>query len=386
MNVMNHVKMAMLANGRGSGTSAEQAVAAEKAQVVSIVNGEKINQAAVEMGVKLIIQSVKESAGWTRSLFVLIRSCKDRSEAKGSLITAEDRAVIKLRELIAQEDPGYTGKIKNLSDVVKYNGGTLSYVTTKSKLFGVLDNVDDLCSDLQGLWLDQAKHDGAPHKALADGYLDAWSKRYADVKGSTLFMRDAREAQAAGPILKNREEQRAKAAAKQASAETGQNGKQTQQQIVSGTNVDQKGLQVKSTQEALNKVIVLTHDVDNDEGVSIEDTNAVLTECASKLQALLVAARDVTRAEVSQAGGTAHTGVPAVSAQVPDAAVDGSSDVARPEWIAEDQWAVMSSEEQDNAIEAGRDIWTEEAKLMEQANEQEDAGSNEPIAAQSANG
>lgn len=401
MNILTHVKMEMLANGRGSGTSADQARAADKARVMDLVTKEDINPQAVERGIQLIMRSVKEAAGWTRDLFLLVRSCSDIHIAKASLVAAESRAVQRFRELITQEDKEYAGKIKNLNDIAKYNGQTqLTYSVTKSKIFGIIDSNVDLCHDLQSLWLFQTKHDGAPHKGLPDGFLDPWHARYQDdKKGSTLFMRDAREAQAAKGILTAREAQLNREKSKEASAQTGQNGEQTQQQVTSGgtASVVQKGDLVKSTQEALNLVVRLTMACNSDQEVTIEDTNRVLTECANGLQKLITDARDKVKQAVAATSSSPSKGIAAAKAAadgIPsEVPADGSSAVeqtpggsspvmasVRPEWIVEDQWMIMTEEERALALDSGQKAWEEEAALMERANEEKDAGSNEPKA------
>lgn len=402
MNIIKHHVQAMLANGRGSGTSPEQAAEQSKAKVLDIVSRDETNPEAVTRTLQMILKSVKEAEGWTRELFLIIRSCSDVHIAKASLMAGESRAIVKFREMIVAGDPNYAGKIKTLNDIAKYNGDKqLTYTVTKSKLFSIIDDDVDLCSKLQEWWNFAAKHDGAPHKALPDGFLNAWSKRYQDEKkGSTLFMRDAREAQAAVGILINRTAQLGREQSRDAAAHTGENGDQTQQQVTSGgtANVIQKGDLVKSTQEALNLVIRLTMDCNSNEEVTIEGTNGVLAKCAHGLQTLLDAARKALQDKVQATSSQPSQGIAAAKAsqdrQPAEGDLPGSGNIeqtsggdteivvehVRPDWIDLESWQVMTGAEQARALDEGQKAWEEEAAMMEHAASLDDGQSNEPKA------
>jgi len=402
MSIIQRAVGAMLPNGRVAGTSAEIDAQNSRATVMDLVTKEKIDEKAADATVGLILKSAKEAAGWTRDLFNLIRSCGDIELAKGSLLTGEARAIKKFRELVTASDPDYKGKIKSLGDIAKYQGMTqLSYSVTKSKLIGLIDGAEEMADVVQKLWIFENEHEGAPMKVLAKGYLDAFSERYADPKkGSTQFMRDVREAQEAQVKYTVKMEQKDKEKAKQAAAETGQNGEQTQQGIANGTNVDQRGLQVKSTQEALNKVIRLTHDADNNDDVKVEDLNGILTECAQKLQELLNAAADANRERVSKlgsapirpevpaaaAGGSLPGAVAGTEGTGADDEIEGSQSAIQPAWIPTEAWTIMTEQERMTALDAGQKAWEEEEALIEQANEVQDAQSNEPKGAVYADG
>lgn len=366
----------MLPNGRIAGTSAEVAQQQSKARIVDMVTKENVNQQAVDKAVGLILKAVKESAGWTRDLFLTIRMCSGDIElAKGSLHTAEQRAIKKFREMIAQTDPGYPHKIKTLNDLAKYNGDTqLTYSVTKSKLFGIIDNAEDLRSELQKLWLFENEHEGAPMKLLPNGFLDVFSDRYKDdKKGSTLFMSDVRMAKEAEAKLAVKLEMRQKELAKQAAAETGQHGEQTQQGIENGAT-EQHGLQIKSTQEALNRLIRLVHDADNHEGVEIAELNAILTTASNAIQGLLDKANEAIREKVAEAGNVHHAAQPVVP-------TTGVAEMVRPEWIAAELWEVMTNDERVKALDDGQKAWEEEEQLIAQVGEDiKDAESNEPVA------
>lgn len=391
MNIINKaVHQAMLPNGRGSGTSQDQAKAASKASVVEMVSKEVFNPEAAEKGYKLIMQSVRESASWTRDLFLVIRSCEDVHIAKASLVAAESRAIQKFREMITQEDPTYSGKIKNLADVAKYNGDKqLTYTTTKSKLFGIIDNESDLCADLQGWWNFQAKHDGEPHKGLPEGYLNIYAKRYNDEKkGSSLFMRDAREAQAAKGLLVARSEQLKREQSKAAGAQTGQNGEQTQQGVASGTR--QRGNLPESTQACLNAVIKAVQD--SYEVLPLETLNGVLSETVSRINTLVEEKREALKAKVSagsskpstaiaeavQAARTVSEGNDAGTAQVASPDSETGIELVRPDWLRQEDWDAANNEERAIMLE-DKEAYLEELRDMEKGAEQGDAGSNEPV-------
>jgi hypothetical protein len=288
LSIMNAVKMAantgvnsggMRADGRADTNETRQ-----KAEIHAITSGDKINKEVADKGFKLIQNSVKEAANWTAQLFQLIRDCEDTSVAWASFTYSEEQAIKWFRETIQQSDPDYSGKIRNLADVARYNGDKqLSYSVTKSKLKGIIDDETALCDGLQKWYNFQQKHDGFGARALPEGFLNIYSKRYDGKKGSTVFMRDAREAREGANMLENRTAQMRREGAKADAAKTGEQGEQAVSGATAGVrqNTNLPAVIFEAQNNLLRAIQDCYEEIGNDEWV------------ANKLQALAVEMREL---------------------------------------------------------------------------------------------
>lgn len=146
----------------------------------------------ISKGVECITASVKQGANLAHSIMQILRSCKDRATAEGTLAFAEVRACEKFG-------------VKSLSELAKNMGLTsLSYQTTKSSFLTAMDKADLHVKTLGEWYKFTEEHDKAAHKEVPKGFLNVWSERYQDrekEKGSTLFFRDLNEARAASVTL-----------------------------------------------------------------------------------------------------------------------------------------------------------------------------------------
>lgn len=162
----------------------------------------------ISKGVECITASVKQGANLAHSIMVILRSCKDRATAEGTLAFAEVRACEKFG-------------VKSLSELAKNMGLTsLSYQTTKSSFLTAMDKAELHVKTLGEWYKFTEEHDKAAHKEVPKGFLNVWSERYQDrekEKGSTLFFRDLNEAKNASVTLttgrKRLENEQAKARA-----------------------------------------------------------------------------------------------------------------------------------------------------------------------------
>lgn len=356
----------------------------------------KFDDAVAERGKTIILNSVKQAAELTREVFLFIRSCEDEDYVEGTFKVAETRAI----KVIRDGQPEGEKPIKNLSDIAKIQGGpgAASYIACKAKLVKYMKDADELVNKLQEWYNFQAKHDGEPQMFVQPELLNPWSKRYSDEKrGWAQFTKDARLAEQCSMLLDQRKKALERAKGKEAAAQTGQNGSQTQQGVESGTR--QRGNLADSTQKCLNAVIRAVQDVS--EELPQEIVNGILSSCATALQDALAAKRAKTRAAVAETSSRPSQGIAdavsggdaqesASDASVPEVlpesgaqAGDAGGGLVRPDWLRQEDWDAANDEERVIMME-DREAYEEELSIMVKGTETKDAESNEPIAAEPA--
>jgi hypothetical protein len=305
------------------------------ATVLSIVTRSEFNPQLVEKVQKLVLGIAKASEGLTGKMFSVIQACTTEHQAKGTFVEAESKAC---KELGA----------KSISDANSRSGIKLfaSYMAIKSTLFSAIDRKDDLAIVLQELWNFEQEHESKEQRIVPEDFLDPWGLRYKDKdKGHSLFMKDYREASAAGGVLTSKKKVHARAAelATQEAAkknEAAGAGTQATQGADAGMarsgHTQAKAVLDTVTASAVNYLIMAVHEAYNT--LQPEVIQAALDECAKKLNAAVAAKHDETRAIAARAGNK-----PVIQAEVaqdlpdlpaePDA--DGSVDITDEdkEWI-----------------------------------------------------
>jgi len=362
----------------------------------------KFDDAVAETGKAIILKSIRAAAELTREVFLFMRQCEDEDYVEGTFKVAEGRALKNLRD--AQEEqykhelklyeegrgpaPMAIKPYRTLSDIAKIQGGTGagSYIMTKSRLLKYMNNAETYINGVQDWYNFQAKHQGEPQMFVADGFMNLWSKRYADEKkGWRLFTADARLAELC--IAKHESEKKRieREKGKAAAAQTGQNGEQNNQGMASGTR--QRGNLADSTQKCLNAVILAAHDAaaDLEQGV----VNAILSECAAKLREAIKAKQEATKAKIAETSSRPSVGI-AESEGRPQAAIESAGvessgsdapSVVKPDWLDQADWDAADADVRQLMISEGKERYVEEKAYMKQHIEAEkDVESNEPKA------
>lgn len=349
----------------------------------------KFNDAVAEKGKKIILTSVRQGAELTREVFLFIRACQGIDYVEGTFKVAEARAIKAIRD----GQPEGEKIIKTLGDIAKIQGGAgaSSYISVRTRLSKILRDSEELIEKLQKWYNFQHKVDKEPQMFVHPEFLDPWSKKYEDDKrGWSQFTRDARLAEQCGAQYDQRVQALERAKGKEASSQTGQNGDQHQQGMVSGTR--QRGNLADSTQKCLNAVVSLTHEVADE--LPMEQVNGILSTCVMALQHALAVYRAEIKAKVAETSSRPSQGIAdAENGGSADAVASGQTDdtddaesgaqtgiggeFVRPEWLRQEDWDAANDEERHIMMD-DKEAYLEELRLMERGEDQKDAESNEP--------
>lgn len=290
-----------------------QAEAADKAAKAKALDQSE----AVKTATKTIKDDIKRTAGVSRGVFHVLRSASDEGECKAAFVRAETNV---MKEFSTEERT-----IKTMKDLCEVSGvKQFAYTSILSSMITASIGREKLVKELQGYydWVysqmskeDQAKHG---HDFVPEGFLDPWSKRYAntdDEEGFTRFNRDRRLAvnaesrlneakrtatkareQAEAQLKRNLANEMAKSGATADTAPAGSGG--TAQGMQSGTR--QSGQLSAVVQASLNLVINQVHAA---KGL-IEDEVLlpILTRCHDDIVILISQKRDAERDAASAAG------------------------------------------------------------------------------------
>ena len=368
----------------------------------------KIDDALAEKGKKIILDTVRKGAELSRQIFEIVRECESPEYVEGTFKVAEARAlkVIKdaqdahFKKLEAEGKAPDEKPIRTLSDIAKVQGGAgaASYIAVKARYVKWVNDSDSMVKDLQDWFNFQAKHDGEPQMAVQPDLLNPWSKRYAGNLGWQQFSRDARLCENSKNLLTNRKRVLERQKGRQAAAETGQHGEQTQQGMASG--VRQRGNLPDSIQACLNAVIKAVQS--SYETIETETLNGILSQCVSAIGAAYDAANAAIKAKAQESSSVPSPGIAEATSAPVDAVsegdgsgsdtettvsdpatgeTEGAGPLVKPDWIDQADWDASEDAERYEMM-SDKEAYLEEKELMskieEKGAEQTDAGSNEP--------
>lgn len=358
-----------------------------KAVLAGVPNADdvKFNDEVAEKGKKIILTSVRQGAELTREVFLFIRACKGIDYVEGTFKVAEIRAIKALRD----GQPEGEKPIKSLADIAKIQGGAgaSSYISVRSRLVKILKDSEELVERLQEWYNFQAKHDAEPQMFVQPDFLDPWGKRYADEKrGWSVFTRDARIAEQCAATLDTRKKALERSKGKEAAAQTGQNGTQHQQGLVSGGRT--RDLFPDSTIACWNELVKATHEAMDELDHAV--INGVIATAAKALRELVAAKKQSLKDKVQATSSEPSQGI-ADADKAPDSTRAGemlpesgtpsgneAGGMVRPDWLKQEDWAAATETERQGMIDDGQEAYDEENAMMEKGEEQKDAESNEP--------